>query len=65
MIIRVSCLVVASVAAFSFSQINIGSYRKQNSRIEVSGAYEVLFLSCITCIPFFAYAFVLILILLS
>jgi hypothetical protein len=62
MMIRVSCLVVASVAAFSFSQINIGYCRKQNSRIEVSGAYEVLFLSCI---PFFAYAFVLILILLS
>ncbi|KAF5468972.1 hypothetical protein F2P56_013078 [Juglans regia] len=40
MIIRVSCLVVASVAAFSFSQRNVGSSWKQNTVIRLSETHE-------------------------
>ncbi|GMY15386.1 protein CHUP1, chloroplastic-like isoform X2 [Fagus crenata] len=40
MLVRVSCLIVASVAAFSLSQINIGSSRKRNTEIKLSDAHE-------------------------
>ncbi|GMY15389.1 protein CHUP1, chloroplastic-like isoform X2 [Fagus crenata] len=40
MLVRVSCLIVASVAAFSLSQINVGSSRKRNTEIKLSDAHE-------------------------